>query len=149
MQLFTGIFSRILLKFLVIFSRILKNQEQLFSRNTFQWLLLKNGKANQLTGFYTTRFLLNGISKQTIIQKQPLEVFYKNRYLAKRFPQYNCSWKILEKIHVTILIFNFSKVAALQPSKFLRNELFLRYFSRILNTGRKQPFRAVLVKRCS
>ena len=55
MNSFTGIFSRILLKFLVIFSHILKNQEQLFSRNTFQWLLLKNCKANQLTGFYTMR----------------------------------------------------------------------------------------------
>ena len=55
MNTFTGIFSRILLKFLVIFSHILKNQEQLFSRNTFQWLLLKNCKANQLTGSYTMR----------------------------------------------------------------------------------------------
>ena len=51
--MYTGILSRILLKFLVIFSHILKNQEQLFSRNTFQWLLLKNCKANHLTGFYT------------------------------------------------------------------------------------------------
>ena len=37
------------------FFYILKNQEQLFSRNTLQWLLLKNCKANQLTGFYTMR----------------------------------------------------------------------------------------------
>ena len=51
MNTFTGIFSRILLKVFVIFSHILKNQEQLFSRNTFQWLLLKNCKANQLAGF--------------------------------------------------------------------------------------------------
>ena len=32
-----------------------ENQEQLFFRNTFQWLLLKNCKANQLTGSYTMR----------------------------------------------------------------------------------------------
>ena len=55
MNSFTGIFSRILLKFLVAISHILKNYEQLFSRNTFQWLFLKNCKANQLTGFYTMR----------------------------------------------------------------------------------------------
>ena len=33
--MYTGILSRILLKFLVIFSHILKNQEQLFSRTPF------------------------------------------------------------------------------------------------------------------
>ena len=55
MNTFTGIFSRILLKFLDIFSHILKNEEPLFSRNTFQWFLLKNCKANHLTGFYTMR----------------------------------------------------------------------------------------------
>ena len=55
MNTFTGIFSRILLKFFVIFSHILKNQEQLFFRNTFQWSLLKNCRANQLTGSYTMR----------------------------------------------------------------------------------------------
>ena len=55
MNTFAGLFSRILLKFLVIFSHILKNQEQLFSRNTFQWLLLKSCKVNQLTGFYAMR----------------------------------------------------------------------------------------------
>ena len=31
----------------------------------------------------------------------------------KGFPQYNCSLKFFEKMHVTNLIFNLSKVAAL------------------------------------
>ena len=130
---YTGIFSGILLNFSVIFFSYFEKHifykhisvatsEKLLSKSV-DWFL------------YDAGFNWNGIFEQTIIQKQPLEVFYKNRYFTKMY-----STKILEKIHVTILIFSFSKVAVLQSSTFLRNELFLRYFSRILNTGRKQPW---------